>query len=307
MRRMVITIITALTIAGSSSTAPAINMPIETYPAKFTEAQKSAFNPTVPETKMLKAEGVLALVNGQKLTEKDFEREVANMPEYSRSGARTPKRKNEILNGMIFQKLILEQAYLDGIDKSTDVEEKMAELKRRVIIEAFLKQKLASIGPFSETELRKFYDEHKEDYISGEDIRLSKIVVKIESKANSLLEQLYKGENFEKLAKAYSVDSSAVTGGDLGWIRDEEIPQEFMDAVFAASYGGLKEGEVSQIIHTSTGFTILKVMGKRKSQLKYEKVKYTVKQDLTGSKQREIIEALQATLGKKANIVVLEP
>jgi len=296
-----IRVITIFVFTGIFSTSPAIGLPMIADPFEI----KTTANPAVPEPTMSVTRDILAVVNGKILTKDDFEREVANLPEYARTNARIGKGKKELLDTMIFRELILEEACLQGVDKSSDVAETIAVLKKRVVIETYLRQ-LLSIA-VTEEEVRNYYNSHKEDYISGEDLKISKIVVKEESEANSLLERVHKGGKFEALAEAHSIDSSALAGGDLGWIRDAEIPQEFMDAIFASTYGGLKAGEVSQVFRTSAGFTIVKVTDKRESQLPYEKVKYTARQDLIGSKQHEIIEALKVNLKNKAKIVVFDP
>lgn len=74
-----------------------------------------------------------------------------------------------------------------------------------------------------------------------------------------LRERILKGERFSTLAVAYSEDrSSAVKGGEMGFLPRESFVKPFGDAAFA-----LQEGQVSQIVKTEFGYHIIQMVGKR--------------------------------------------
>jgi len=58
------------------------------------------------------------------------------------------------------------------------------------------------------------------------------ILVKTESEALSILEQLKKGGDFAKLAKRHSICPSGKRGGDLGEFKRGEMVKPFDDVVF---------------------------------------------------------------------------
>jgi parvulin-like peptidyl-prolyl isomerase len=60
------------------------------------------------------------------------------------------------------------------------------------------------------------------------------------AKADKALADINAGKPFEEIAKAVSSDSSAVTGGDAGWIAADESSMDpaFLAALFAAPQGG---------------------------------------------------------------------
>jgi peptidyl-prolyl cis-trans isomerase SurA len=62
------------------------------------------------------------------------------------------------------------------------------------------------------------------------------------------------GEDFAKLAVAYSNAQTALEGGALGWRKGSELPTFLTDVVMK-----LKPGEVSQPLRTPTGFHIIKL------------------------------------------------
>lgn len=62
------------------------------------------------------------------------------------------------------------------------------------------------------------------------------------------------GEDFAKLAVAYSNSQTALEGGALGWRKGPEIPTVLADLVV-----GLKPGEVSEPLRTPSGYHIVRL------------------------------------------------
>jgi hypothetical protein len=72
-------------------------------------------------------------------------------------------------------------------------------------------------------------------------------------KVREIFRRIKAGENFSELAKKYSDDVSAHSGGQLGVVSRETMLPEFEKAAF-----DLKVGEVSDIVKTINGFHIIK-------------------------------------------------
>jgi len=95
-----------------------------------------------------------------------------------------------------------------------------------------------------------------------------------------------KGEDFSELAKAFSEDSSASSGGDLSWISPRDTVPEFEQAM-----NELLPGQVSQPVRTPFGWHLIKVIERRK-------------QDISDQQRREV--ARQAIRARKAEGVAQE-
>ena len=246
---------------------------------------------------------VLATVNGAKITSADFDREVKSLPEYIRAMADTPQGKKEMIDTLVMRELILQQAAKDGVDKSKDVEEKLAELKKRIIVDTYLKKKVESESKVSDDELKKFYEQNQDKFKSGEQIRASHILVKNEQEAQAILDQLKKGANFEELAKSKSVDSSAAKGGDLGWFGKGNMVPAFEKAAFS-----LKEGQLSGIVKSDFGFHIIKLTGIRAAGTRpFDEVKEQIKAAIMPQKQQQVFMKLKEDLKKGAKIELTDP
>ena len=73
-------------------------------------------------------------------------------------------------------------------------------------------------------------------------------------RANDVYERAKGGEDFAKLAVAYSNSQTAFEGGSLGWRKGSELPTFLTDVV-----AKLKPGEVSEPLRTPTGYHIVRL------------------------------------------------
>lgn len=244
----------------------------------------------------------VAEVNGSVITTADFKKEVETLPPYLRPMTETPEGKKELLDTMIIREIIMQQAQKDGLDKSQAVTDKLEELKKRVVVEAFLKKKIEDQANISDADLQKFYDQNKDKFNSGDQVRASHILVKSENEAQDILGQIKKGANFEALAKKNSVDSAGAKGGDLGWFGKGSMIPEFEKVVFS-----LKEGELSGVVKTQFGYHIIKLTGKRPAGIRsFAEAKEQIKAKLLPEKQQATFLKLKDELKKGAKYSIKE-
>ena len=77
--------------------------------------------------------------------------------------------------------------------------------------------------------------------------------------ASQILEALRKGGSFVGYARQYSEASTAAVGGDLGWVRPEQLPDPIAEAV-----RNLQPGQISTPIAVPGGVSIVAVQDTRK-------------------------------------------
>lgn len=94
------------------------------------------------------------------------------------------------------------------------------------------------------------------------------------------------GANFAETAKAYSEDTSASLGGDLGWLSPRDTVREFEQAMDA-----LLPGQISPPVRTQFGWHLIQVIQRRT-------------QDVSEQQQRQV--ARQAIHARKADMVTQE-
>lgn len=88
---------------------------------------------------------MLAIVDDKKLiTLSDFYAESARLPDHLKSIAETPDGRRDMLETLIIREMILMEAYKEGVDKSNSVKEQLAELKKKLMVEAYLRKHVES-------------------------------------------------------------------------------------------------------------------------------------------------------------------
>ncbi len=115
----------------------------------------------------------------------------------------------------------------------------------------------------SDAELKKEYAANQDKFRTPERVQARHILIKSDSsndaamkaKAEGVLKQLQAGGDFAKLAKDNSQDTtSAVQGGELGWIVKGQTVPEFEKAAFS-----LQPGQTSGLVKTTYGYHIVQV------------------------------------------------
>lgn len=81
---------------------------------------------------------------------------------------------------------------------------------------------------------------------------------KLKAKAEGILKRARGGENFAELAASYSDAPDGLQGGNLGWRPLDRLP-----GVFAEATTKLQQDQVSDLIRSTNGFHIIKLVAKR--------------------------------------------
>ena len=74
----------------------------------------------------------------------------------------------------------------------------------------------------------------------------------IRRSAQRLVEQLTSGARFQDLARQFSQSATAPVGGDLGWVRDAQLPAEISSAL-----QGMSPGQIGGPIRSLSGYHIV--------------------------------------------------
>src|SRR6185312_3759424 len=114
-------------------------------------------------------------------------------------------------------------------------------------------------------QIAKFYNEHKSNFLRGDEDGLSEILIKTEGKtdaekkrlkdlADQVQQRAAAGEDYAKLAQKYSNADTAAQGGDIGFQKKDQL-----EAKLAATLFSLPVGGVTPVEEVPNGYLILKV------------------------------------------------
>lgn len=168
-----------------------------------------------------------------------------------------------------------------------DDEKVKEQLELQMKVERTIQQVTENAPKPTKAAIQEYYDEHKEQFKSPEQVRIAHIVVYVnwqvdEATAHETItkahEELKNGALFEAVVDKYT--ACADSGGDLGYVAKGQMVEEFEDAVF-----NLDIGEVSGIFRTRFGFHIAKLYDRKPEAIAELK---EVKEDIIGRLQEQI-------------------
>lgn len=250
------------------------------------------------ESKPAGQDKILATVGNKFITLHDFKQKLSKLPSYYQGMAE--KNKKTLFEDMIVESLFLEDAVRKGIDRDKEVRDIINEARKKIIIAKFVKTEVDDKIKISEEEMKKYYEEHKDEFRKPEMWRASHILVASEGEAKDVQAAIAGGKSFQDLAREKSIDATASRGGDVGYFRKGQVVQEFENACFE-----LKVGDVSPIVHTQFGYHIIKLTDKKPETVRpFEEAKPMLENELRIKERNDLFDKLVIDLKDKYRVRV---
>jgi len=199
----------------------------------------------------------------------------------------SPEQRTQALDNLIRAQLLSQQAEKQGLDKQPETAQ-LIKMERLNILEQALSQKVLGDKQPTDDELKTEYDAEVAKLPKTE-YHARHILVATQPFAEKIVDRLKKGEKFEDLAKAESMDSSKTNGGDLGWFTLDHMVKPFADAV-----GNLKNGQyTTDPVQTQYGWHVIQLLGTRPvSPPPFDQVKQRLVQVVQAKKFRAYTDGL---------------
>ncbi len=144
-------------------------------------------------------------------------------------------------------------------------------VREQIILARLLNQAVRSRVSVDASEIEPYFQGHHEEFGHQDAAKVRHIFFRLDpatdgseaaavrARATQVLQEARNGSDFASLARQYSEDMTAESGGDLGVIkRGQTLP------VFEAAVFSLKDGEISDVIRTPNGLHIVKVEARSK-------------------------------------------
>jgi len=239
------------------------------------------------------------IVNGERIEDQDIRQEVERLrPSYEQVFAddEPAMREARLLDwskeNIIERVLLRQEAKKNGAQiPASDVEVALTKLKEqyekpqelyedfhvdsdekiRELIELQMKVQhkindiYAAVPEPAESEIREYYDQNRERFQAGEQVRIAHIVKYVNWQTDETAafeaitrahDELQRGTPFEAVVDKYT--DCADSGGDLGYVVPGQLVEEFEDVVF-----NLSVGQVSDVFRTRFGFHVAKVYDRK--------------------------------------------
>jgi parvulin-like peptidyl-prolyl isomerase len=213
----------------------------------------------------------------------------------------------EMINDMLSRRRIkVEDLQSELAKENSTMETYRKEVKEHLLRMRLLRREVRSRITVSEEEIGDYYLKNREAYEGKEAVRIKQILILYPNnpdekiKANlwkqidAIHKRLLSGEPFEQLAMQYSQGPGAAAGGDIGYIEKGAM----LPAVETAAFR-LKMDEISEVIKSSVGFHIIKVVDKRGAGIKpinsvRDEIKAKIEEEKADKKYDEWIQELRS-------------
>ena len=244
---------------------------------------------------------VLVRVGSWTLTRDEFKERLKAlqevMPDFD---MKNDDQRKLVLEELIRQELLVQEALRRGIDQDKDIKMAVEEFRRTLLVRQLATQMTENITA-TEEEAEEYYEENKNEFVFPGEWRLREIRVTSKDEAKEILIELLKGADFAEMAKQRSESTSAVEGGDLGFVSELPFPQ-MENAVMTLDAGG-----ISSVIEGPDGFYIVKLEEKRGGETQdFESIKEDIVAGLTLLKQQQAILQILDDLQQKTDVEINE-
>ena len=248
------------------------------------------------------AQGPVVLrVNDKVYTTADLERELGQelrrVPPEMRQFLASKDGQKQFLERLVRRELLLQEAEKQKMGERPEISEQVAALRRDLMVRALLQEEIGGKVKVEDKEVQDYFTAHPEEF-SGDQVHLRHILVKTEEEAKDVQERLKK-EPFEQVAKQVSLDTATANkGGDLDYLRREQMFPDFAKVAFA-----LKPGEVSDPVKTPFGYHIIKMVDRKKGQpATFDQAKEQLRRRLTDERQNQRYQEWMKGLEASAKI-----
>jgi peptidyl-prolyl cis-trans isomerase SurA len=164
------------------------------------------------------------------------------------------------------------QAFLRTLNAQGYTVNKFRDMQRDKVIVGAMRQNNVK-GNFNATpqQIQAYYDANKQEFVTPEQLKLRMIVLNADpldansadstrKMAEEIRDKVKGGADFATMAKTYSMDGTAESGGDWGLIDRKTLNQQLTDVAFA-----LLPSQTSQVVQIGDSFYILYCESKKES------------------------------------------
>ena len=225
---------------------------------------------------------IVAQVAGKPIMESEIDATLMQMGQRAQS-YNNPQGRAMILEQLINKKLFLLDAQRNLIEREPAFKEQLSRVKEELLA-SYNIQKAVEKVRVTDEEVKKYYDEHPEQFDAGDSFNASHILVDSEELAKELKAKIESGElTFESAAMEHSTCPSGKQGGSLGDFGKGQMVPEFEVAAF-----GMEPGQISEPVKTQFGYHLIKLNSKgTASTSDFDTLKDNIKEHLLQEKRQK--------------------
>src|SRR5204862_2228613 len=147
-----------------------------------TGQSRAAGGPTAPPQSAEELKTPLAKIDDVTITLGEFQERINRQSPYIRARYTSLEQKKEFLDSLVRFEVLAKEAARRGLDRDPEVVRTM----KQVMIQKLMREELdvkITADSVPEAEIRKYYDDHRADYVKPDEVRTSAIIVKNKAQA----------------------------------------------------------------------------------------------------------------------------
>lgn len=240
---------------------------------------------------------VIATVNGEPITSRALDAYVALRTHGAKIQLNDAQRY-QVAQQLVQLYTVAQAATRAGIADKPDIQAGLA-LQKKLYLANEMMENYLTTATVPESVIKSEYAAMVKAQ-SGEEYKARHILVKSESEAKKIINELNHGANFAKLAKKDSIGPSAKQGGDLGWFKADTMVKPF-----AAALVKLKPGHYTkEPVKTQFGWHVILLEKERTAA----PPSYTAsKPQLESEARNTMVRNYLDTLQKEADVHMMLP
>jgi peptidyl-prolyl cis-trans isomerase C len=175
-------------------------------------------------------------------------------------------------------------------------------LKDQLTVEKLFHDEVFPGVEVPDEEVRRYYDEHAQEFEQPERVRAAQVVLKTRDEAQKVRGELLKRPaSFAEVARRASIAPEGKQGGDLGYFGKGSMPEVF-DVCFR-----LPLNSVSEVTPSPYGFHVFKVLERKSAgHRSYDDARAEIRDRLLREKRARAQEEYLAALKKRAQVSIDE-
>jgi parvulin-like peptidyl-prolyl isomerase len=202
----------------------------------------------------------------------------------------------------IDEELLYQAGVAEGIASSPEIQDELRKIRRMLIINRYLNNKLHGKQEFSDESLNQYYETHKEDFIRDQnEYRYSFLICKDRKAALSILRDIRRDSSFNRMIETHYPHDVLNKSWDSGYVTSNQIIPVLQKIMVQ-----LRPGSSYGPVASESGLIIFRLEEKFKSGTirEMELVKEILKQRVQEEWYREQYQQLLVSLRNKKPVEI---
>lgn len=241
---------------------------------------------------------IMAQVGNSILTRQALDRQI------QRDGI-DAKQEYQYVERWVNREVLYREAERLGLDKTDELDLELELVRKEFLINKLLERTFQEKALVDEQMMRSYYNKHQDLYrVRETQVHMFHILTAHRESANLARQALLAGQSFDEVAKRYSTGIFKNAGGDMGFVKEDDLIPELRRSAFRI---GLEQ--ISPVIRSEYGYHLIKITEKwSKEDIRpYDAVKTEINAKLRASRERQIYYDLVYHLQNQTHVYMARP